>query len=77
MPMPSGRESARDMWRRRVISIPLYWIAFVLVVGGLPLWLVLATLIDVGARGSLACRRTVTFLADWIAGARVNAECSP
>lgn len=59
-------ESRRERWRRRLITIPAYWLAAVIVLGALPLWLVVAAAVDACAKRPLACRRALAFLAVYL-----------
>lgn len=59
------RESRCDVWRRRLISVPAYVVAAIMVIGGAPCWLAIALLIDAVTQRT-ACARAVAFLSVYL-----------
>jgi 1-acyl-sn-glycerol-3-phosphate acyltransferase len=56
-------ESRRERWTRRALTIPLYAVLAVVIVGGLPLWLAVALVVDVVRRVPWVATRCALFFA--------------
>ncbi len=60
--MGLGRDPWRPIWTRRAITIPLYFLCFVLLLGLFPFIAPLAAITDLARRSKLALLRMLTFL---------------
>jgi 1-acyl-sn-glycerol-3-phosphate acyltransferase len=56
-------ESRRERWTRRTLTIPLFAVLAIVIVGGLPLWLAVALVVDVARRSPWVATRCVLFFA--------------
>jgi 1-acyl-sn-glycerol-3-phosphate acyltransferase len=59
-------ESRRERWTRRALTIPLFVVLTIVIVGGLPLWLAAALVVDVVRRAPWVATRCVLFFAVYL-----------